>query len=127
MSNLIFPTCTPENLRRIMGDKSEKKIAYATHCRKTSGADSDVYRIYHHGNQIAVFRNGVLYVTNAGWNSRTKSDRLHCIVSANYPGLSVGIHDGRMVMTNRVEDITLDMSDGQYITIPLDYVAEEAS
>lgn len=125
MSNLIFPTCTPENLRRIMAGKSEKQIAYATRCCKITGTDG--YRIYHHGHKIAEFRDGVLYVTNAGWNSRTTSDRLHRIVSANYPGLSVCIRNGGMVMVNRSEDITLDMSGGQYITIPLDYVAEEAS
>jgi len=44
---------------------------------KLGNTQTDGEALYLHGNKIAEWREGVLWITNAGWTSNTKKERLN--------------------------------------------------
>lgn len=89
MSNLKMPTMTYENLSKILGSKSEKKICYATEIASYPGG----IRVTQHGNTIANISESSVMVTNAGWDSSTTANRLRKIMNDNNIGFYVRVRN----------------------------------
>lgn len=99
MTNLQFPSCTFDNLTRIVNGRTMKKIAYATHAIDYG----DHIAVLHHGSTIALIEPERVAISNAGWSSKTTAHRLSCILSANNVHssgrrVSVGISNHEMVL-----------------------------
>lgn len=118
MSNLNLPRMTYTTLRGMTDNSIARgnefgyvKLAYETTAEKVWGKDTIVIR--HHGNPIAEIGPDFFTLDNAGWHSRTTSDRLNRILQDNQTALptdpnvtdrlyySVRIQQGRMVVTGR--------------------------
>lgn len=125
MSSLIFPECTYDNLDCLLGGESRRKIAYETVAVRDGG---DIH-VLHHGNLIATLHDDSLFLTTAGWDSRTTADRLRRIIAANCGSerpIGVCIRDGvtcfRGYGTETLEvfpagGILIDLSANEYVTL----------
>jgi hypothetical protein len=90
MSNLKLPKMDYATLKALLSVSAGRTIGYAT---TISWGDSDVIEIHHHGNLIAEISPAGLFVTNAGWDSKTTIDRLRRIMHDNGLPFSVRIRD----------------------------------
>ncbi len=109
MSNLNLPKMTYGTLSAMVRDSRnyQAELAYKTTAEYGDGGHTVVIR--HHGNPIAEIGEHFFTLDNAGWHSRTTSDRLNRILQDNctdpyeaYPErplYSVRIRQGRMVVT----------------------------
>lgn len=74
----------------------EQMISHASKLKLETGQGSDIYwkqtgnSFFLHNNEIAKMENGSLWITNAGWNSRTTYERLNGL-----PGVSVNTKQGK--------------------------------
>lgn len=50
---------------------------YAREARNIGNSSTDGNALFLHGNKIAEFRDGALWITNAGWSSNTTKERLN--------------------------------------------------
>jgi len=99
MSNLNLPKLTYGNLTKLI-DVSKRdriKLAYETTAERTPYG---TIGIRHHGNPIADIGPDHFTLDNAGWNSRTTSDRLNRILRDNNADYyMISIKQGIMVLT----------------------------
>lgn len=122
MSNLIFPRTDYAALDSLMCNRygtpvQSKTIAYATTCQRVNlydnlGGEDDYFIIQHHGSSIAQVSRDTVQVTNAGWTSRTTTDRLGRVLADNNTGWSCGIAKG--VAEFRTHQFTQG-----YVTVPM--------
>lgn len=98
MSNLKLPTMTHQNLRKILGKREERTIAYATKIHGEHG--SEVITVTQHGNPIAILTPDTLYVDNCGYATTTTATRLRKILADNDAGYYVRIKQYAMRLYN---------------------------
>ncbi len=98
MSNLKLPTMTHENLRKMLGKRSERTIAYATKIHSEHGAD--VITVTQHGNVIATLTPGMVHIDNCGYATTTTATRLRKILADNGIGYYVRIKQYAMRLYN---------------------------
>jgi len=60
---------------------------------KQANTSTDGNSFYLHGNEIAKMKNGELWITNAGWATRTTYERLNGL-----PGVSIGVKGGKTML-----------------------------
>jgi hypothetical protein len=103
MSNLNLPKMTARNLDDIIKG-AEKKIAYATIAQKIWNDSEGEYNyiVLHHDNVIAHIGRDVIYLSNAGWDSRTTADRLNRICRDNEMPFAVAIVQSDMTLFRAV-------------------------
>ena len=93
MSNLKLPDLSYDNLSSIAPDNLKwKRIGYQTWVRKMYNRDAVQFK--HYDSVIAVIEPHRVIFDTHGYNSRTTTDRLHRIASANLPGVRVGLKQG---------------------------------
>jgi hypothetical protein len=95
---------TASNLNKIVKSGKETKLAYATTAeRYWNDAEADYkFIIRHHDNVIAVIGHDRISLSNAGWDSRTTSDRLNRICADNEMPFSVSCRMGDTLIYRRV-------------------------
>lgn len=85
MSNLNLPTLTYAALAPRIKDGQTLHIGYMTTASKEAGlGNADFIFIKHHYNVIAVlYKDGTVYISNAGWSSSTTRNRINHILRDN--------------------------------------------
>jgi hypothetical protein len=78
---------TKQNMRKV----TEKTVRAFADRKPASVANTrtDGSAYFLHGNKIAEWRNGALWITSAGWNTVTTRDRLNGILAQVCPGSRV--------------------------------------
>ena len=99
MSNLNLPTMTYANLSHVLGGRPSKAVAYATTIERVGQA---IY-VKHHASVIAVLEPDLVYVTNAGYESSTTTNRIQQILRANGIPWSVRIRNFSNVIARNFE------------------------
>jgi hypothetical protein len=70
-------------MRKVTREVSAAFLAGKSKSVANTHTDGKAYFL--HGNKIAEWRDGVLWITNAGWSSNTTKDRLNAL-----PGVDIG-------------------------------------
>ena len=105
MSNLNLPKLTYGNLTKLI-DASKRDIITLAYKTTAEYFRNGAVLIRHHGNPIAEIALDYFTVDNAGWNSRTTSDRLNRVLRDNNADhYTISIKQGAMILTEYHEPI----------------------
>lgn len=120
MTNLKFPDTSYNSLcRKFPNTDLGKHFAYATTIDTVTiteeGLGSPVFVIRHHGSEIALICETKVYVSNAGWTSKTTIDRIHRILTDNATGYGACIRQGESKFINHATGGLTDMPYNQFV------------
>lgn len=99
MSNLKLPTLTYAALADRIKDGQTLHIGYMTTAEKVGGlGDAEFIMIRHHYSTIAVlYKDGTVYITNAGYDSSTTRNRINHVLRDN--NIRAGVTQRKGVQT----------------------------